>query len=50
MYSAKLGIAGALTDIQNNHPNDLVSLCLFNRPHFSGEPTEVGRFSQPLST
>ncbi|HLJ94740.1 MAG TPA: TadE/TadG family type IV pilus assembly protein [Gemmataceae bacterium] len=47
MLPAKLGIDGALTDIQNNHPNDLVSMLLYNRPHFSGEPTEVGAFSQP---
>ena len=26
MVAAKLGIAGALQDIQNNHPNDMVSL------------------------
>jgi Flp pilus assembly protein TadG len=32
MFSAKQGIQGALTDIQNNHPNDLVSLILFSRP------------------
>src|SRR5262249_31062705 len=32
MYSAKVGIHGALQDLQNNHPNDLVSLILFSRP------------------
>jgi hypothetical protein len=47
MVPAKLGIQGALTDIQNNHPNDLVSLLLYSRPHYNGEPTEVGQFSQP---
>src|SRR5262249_23754199 len=26
MFPAKLGVAGALQDIQNNHPNDLVSM------------------------
>ena len=36
MIAAKLGIAGALQDIQNNHPNDLVSLCMFSRPPYSG--------------
>jgi hypothetical protein len=46
MVPAKLGIAGALTDIQNNHPNDLVSMLLYNRPHYSGEPADVGAFSQ----
>jgi hypothetical protein len=45
MVSAKLGISGALQDIQTNHPGNLVSMCLFSRPHFNGEPTEVGRFS-----
>jgi Flp pilus assembly protein TadG len=47
MIAAKLGIQGAFQDIQNNHPNDLVSLIMFSRPNFSGEPTEVGQFSQP---
>ncbi len=32
MYSAKLGVQSALIDIQNNHPNDEVSLILFSRP------------------
>ena len=44
MVVAKLGIAGALQDIQNNHPNDLVSLCMFSRPPFSGEPAAAGQF------
>ena len=43
MLPAKLGIQGALTDIQNNHPNDMVSMLMFSRPHYSGEPTEVAR-------
>jgi hypothetical protein len=47
MVAAKLGIAGALTDIQNNHPNDLVSMLLFSRPAYQGEPSEVGDFSTP---
>jgi hypothetical protein len=42
MLPAKLGIQGALTDIQNNHPNDLVSMLMFSRPHYSGEPTRGG--------
>ncbi len=46
MYPAKLGIASAIEDIRNNHPNDLVSLILFNRPRFDNEPAEAGRFSQ----
>jgi hypothetical protein len=46
MIAAKLGIQGALTDIQNNHPNDLVSMLLFSRPHYPSEPAEAGAFSQ----
>jgi Flp pilus assembly protein TadG len=34
MIAARLGIQGALTDVQNNHPNDLVSMILFARPSF----------------
>ena len=48
MYPAKLGITGALLDIKNNHPNDHVSLILFNRPAYNGEPTGVGAFSQAV--
>jgi Flp pilus assembly protein TadG len=47
MIAAKLGIQGALQDIQNNHPNDLVSLVMFSRPNFAGEPAAAGQFSQP---
>lgn len=47
MVAAKLGIQGALTDIQNNHPNDMVSMLMFSRPHYSGEPTEAGQFTLP---
>jgi Flp pilus assembly protein TadG len=46
MVAAKLGIQGALTDIQTNHPADLVSMILFSRPHYAGEPSEAGAFSQ----
>jgi Flp pilus assembly protein TadG len=49
MVAAKLGIAGALTDIQNNHPNDMVAMLLFSRPAYHGEPSEVGSFSTPQS-
>jgi Flp pilus assembly protein TadG len=44
MVVAKLGVAGALQDIQNNHPNDLVSLIMFSRPPFNGEPAGAGQF------
>ena len=49
MIAAKLGIAGALTDIQNNHPNDIVAMLLFSRPAYAGEPSEAGSFSTPQS-
>ena len=35
MYACKLGIRAALTDISNNHPNDLVSLAMFAVPRAS---------------
>jgi Flp pilus assembly protein TadG len=50
MIAAKLGIQGALQDIQNNHPNDQVALIMFSRPGFAGEPTAAGQFSQPQIT
>ena len=50
MIAAKLGIQGAFQDIQNNHPNDLVSLIMFSRPSYTGEPTCVGQFTQPQVT
>ncbi len=50
MIAGKLGIQGALQDIQNNHPNDMVSLIMFSRPQFSGDPAGMGQFSQPQVT
>ncbi|HWA98345.1 MAG TPA: pilus assembly protein TadG-related protein [Pirellulales bacterium] len=47
MVPAKLGIAGAITDIQNNHPNDMISLIYYSRPTFSGE-TGQGQFDSPI--
>ncbi len=47
MVAAKLGVDGALQDVKINHPNDLVSLIMFSRPPFSGEPSEVGQFGIP---
>jgi Flp pilus assembly protein TadG len=49
MLPAKLGIQGALTDVQNNHPNDLIAMIMFSRPHYSGEPTAQGQFTYPVS-
>jgi Flp pilus assembly protein TadG len=48
MIAAKLGLQGAFQDIQNNHPNDNVSLIMFARPHFNGEPVAAADFSQPV--
>jgi hypothetical protein len=45
MYPAKVGIMGALQNIQLNHPNDLVSMILFSRPQFANDPAGVGTFS-----
>ena len=46
MVCAKLGIAGALQDIQNNHPNDLVALVHVQPPPVSGRA--VRRRAVPL--
>jgi hypothetical protein len=45
MSPAKLGVNGALLDIQNNHPNDLVSMILFSRPQYSNDPPNTGAFN-----
>jgi hypothetical protein len=45
MATAKHGVQAALVDIQNNHPNDLVSLILFNRPPLKGDPPGLGSFA-----
>jgi hypothetical protein len=46
-FSAKLGIASVISDIQINHPNDQISLIMYNRPQYSNEPA-IGKFSQAL--
>ena len=45
MYPMKIGIGEALQDIQNNHPNDLVSMILFNRPLYTGGASGTGAFN-----
>jgi Flp pilus assembly protein TadG len=50
MVPAKLGIAGAITDIQQNHPNDMVSMIYYARPSYNGEPGDVGTFDNPISS
>ena len=47
MYPMKQGVGGALTDIQNNHPNDLVAMLLFSRPVYNNDPAGIGRFNVP---
>lgn len=47
MYPMKQGVGGALLDIQNNHPNDLVSLLLFSRPQFDDDALGTGAFNGP---
>ncbi len=55
MFSAKLGIESALLDIQNNHPNDAVSLIMFSRPVLNAagpggpaDPPNTGQFTQAV--
>jgi Flp pilus assembly protein TadG len=50
MVPAKLGIAGAVTDIQQNHPNDMVAMIYYARPSYAGEPSTVGTFDNPISS
>lgn len=45
MYACKLGIRAAMTDISNNHPNDLVSMIMFSTPQAS--IGDGGRFNGP---
>ncbi len=46
MYACKLGIQAALTDIQNNHPNDMVSLIMFSVPRSSSSENDDTRFNR----
>jgi hypothetical protein len=46
MYPMKNGVGGALMDIQNNHPNDLVSMILFSRPQYDNDSPGSGAFNQ----
>ncbi len=47
MFPMKQGVGGALTDIQNNHPNDLVAMLLFSRPVYGNDPPGCGDFNVP---
>jgi hypothetical protein len=46
MYALKFGIQAALSDVQNNHPNDMVGLIFYSNPQTSATDT-VGRFNRP---
>jgi hypothetical protein len=41
-WQAKIGISGALQDMQNNHPNDLATLVLFSVPNSPTTPVVNG--------
>ena len=45
MYACKLGIRAALTDVETNHPNDLVAMIDFSAPE--GSAGDGGRFNRP---
>ncbi len=45
-YACKLGVQGALSDIQNNHPNDMISLIMFCVPQTSATDTSGTRFNR----
>ena len=46
LYACKLGIQAALNDIQNNHPNDFVSLIMFSTPLTGANDTSGARFNR----
>jgi hypothetical protein len=47
MFPMKQGVGGALLDIQNNHPNDLVAMLLFSRPQYNNDAPGTGTFNNP---
>jgi hypothetical protein len=47
MYPMKQGVGGALIDIQNNHPNDLVAMLPFARPQYANDAPSTGEFNNP---
>ena len=46
MYGCKLGIRAALTDMSNNHPNDLASMIMFSVPAIDAANSGAGRFNR----
>jgi hypothetical protein len=49
-YAMKAGIGGALMDIQDNHPNDMVAMIPFNRPQHDNDPAGMGSFNLALTS
>ena len=45
-YACKLGIQAALNDMQNNHPNDFISMIFFSTPLSSSSDTSASRFNR----
>ena len=46
LYLCKLGVQAALNDINNNHPNDFVSLIMFSTPLTGTNDTSASRFNR----
>ena len=45
-YACKLGIQAAINDMQNNHPNDMISMIMFSTPLTSSSDTGADRFNR----
>jgi Flp pilus assembly protein TadG len=48
MYECKLGVQAAFSDMQNNHPNDMISLVMFSTPLSGASDTGADRFNRPV--
>jgi hypothetical protein len=46
IYACKLGIQAGLRDVENNHPNDNLSLIMFSTPLDSTDTSGGGRFNR----
>jgi Flp pilus assembly protein TadG len=47
-YACKLGVGAAFSDMQNNHPNDMLSLIMFSTPLSGSNDTGANRFNRPV--
>ncbi|OAI38951.1 hypothetical protein AYO40_01570 [Planctomycetaceae bacterium SCGC AG-212-D15] len=45
LYSAKVGVSAALTDMQSNQPNDMMTLIYYSAPLFSSSLSNSGCFN-----